>query len=111
MTPLTAGPVLVYRIVSDLMLSGLRVARQALRRTPPADGFVRMRYGRMSPAGAAILGWCVALAPGSTVIENNVERQELLLHLLDVDRAGATIAEIRREFEAPLLQLFGTPPA
>jgi multicomponent K+:H+ antiporter subunit E len=105
-----AVPVLLYRLLADLVLSGLRVARLIVLREQPASGYVRMRYAPMSDRGATILASLVAIAPGSTVIHLDLEQRELILHLLDLSSASTLVAEIRRDFETPLVSLFGTTP-
>jgi hypothetical protein len=37
-----------------------------------------------------------------------MDERELLLHLLDTSDAAGAVAGIRRDFEAPLVILFGT---
>lgn len=79
-------------------------------RRRPAAGLVRLAYAPMSPLGAALLACLVTLTPGTTTLELDLQRRELLLHLLDVGGAEAAILSIRRDFERPLLRLFGTVP-
>ena len=110
MSPVVAVPVLLYGLLADLALSALRVARLILLRERPASGYVRMRYAPMSDRGATILASFVAIAPGSTVIHLDLEQRELVLHLLDLEIAPILVAEIRRDFERPLVSLFGTAP-
>jgi multisubunit Na+/H+ antiporter MnhE subunit len=40
----------------------------------------------MSEAGASILGGMITLTPGTTTIDVDMERREMLLHVLDASR-------------------------
>ena len=108
MKRLLAIPTLIIRLLVDLLHSGARVAFLSLAPGQPDDVIVRMRYRAMTPGGAALLGWCVSLAPGSTVVANDFDRQELVLHILDRGNVARTVADVRRNYEGPLLALFGT---
>ena len=63
----------------------------------------------MSPTGAALLGCLVTLTPGTTVIDIDMARHEMLLHLLDLSQAEATVASIRKEFEPYVTLLCNEP--
>lgn len=70
-------------------------------------GLVRMPYGDLSDTAANFLGALVTLTPGTTTVEIDLQRRELLLHLLDTRRADATFESIRRDFVRPVRILFG----
>ena len=55
----------------------------------------------------ALLGSMVSLTPGTTTIDIDMERKELLLHVLDASDTDAVVAGIRRDFEPGLRALFG----
>ena len=67
---------------------------------------VRMRFSGLSPEGAATLGCLVTLTPGTTTVDVDMERGELLLHLLDASDPAEKAAGIRRGFERRLQALF-----
>lgn len=73
-------------------------------------GFVRMPYGDLGDTAANFLGALVTLTPGTTTVDIDLERGELLLHLLDAKQAEATLASIRRDFLLPIRTLFGGKP-
>ncbi|WP_157265662.1 Na+/H+ antiporter subunit E [Azohydromonas aeria] len=109
---LRAALALALHFVAAVPVSGLQTAgvilRSALRRgAPPPSALVRMRFAPLSARGAALLSCMVSLTPGTTVIDVDMERRELLLHLLDASDAPALVADIRRRFEPGLLDLFG----
>ena len=59
----------------------------------------------MSPTGVAILGAVVTLTPGSSTVDIDLERGEIVLHLLDLSKAEESLAAIRRDFEMDLRTL------
>jgi multisubunit Na+/H+ antiporter MnhE subunit len=73
-------------------------------------GFVHMSYGDLGETAAGFLGALVSLTPGTTIVDIDPDRRELLLHLLDVARAEQTLASIRRDFLLPIRILSGGKP-
>lgn len=95
----------------EAIVSGWATARVILRGGEALQpGFVRMPYGDLSASAANFLGALVTLTPGTTTVDIDLERGELLLHLLDAKQAEATLASIRRDFLAPVRTLFGGRP-
>jgi multicomponent K+:H+ antiporter subunit E/multicomponent Na+:H+ antiporter subunit E len=97
---------LLLRFASHCLLSGLSTARIILLCRQPPAGVVRLNFAPMSSTGAAVLGALVTLTPGSSAIDIDPQRRELLLHLLDTRTVETTIASIRRDFEQDLCLLF-----
>jgi multicomponent K+:H+ antiporter subunit E/multicomponent Na+:H+ antiporter subunit E len=108
--PLILGR-LFLRFFGHCLLSGISTARIILQRTPPPAGFVRFDFAPMSITGAAVLGALVTLTPGSSAIDIDTERREILLHLLDTRLANESIEAIRRDFEHDISLLFPEVPA
>jgi len=103
---------LTIRFVVAVFVGGLRTVAIILRGgrgrdAAVAPGFVRVRFAPMSPRGAALLGCMVSLTPGSTLIDIDMARRELLLHVLDASDTQAVVDDIRRDFEPALIVLFG----
>lgn len=94
------------RFVMHCITAGLGTARIILQRETPPAGLVRLRYAPMSATGAAILGAMVTLSPGTSTIDIDPVRREILLHLLNRRAAAATLTAIRRDFERDLCRLF-----
>jgi multisubunit Na+/H+ antiporter MnhE subunit len=111
MNRLTALIRLVVNFVKESIVSGgittLIILRGGKALQP---GFVRMSYGDLGETAANFLGALVSLTPGTTTVDIDPERRELLLHLLDVTRAEQTLASIRRDFLLPVRALFGGKP-
>jgi multisubunit Na+/H+ antiporter MnhE subunit len=111
MTRLSALIWLVFNFVKEAIISGGITALIILRGGKNLQpGFVRLPYGDLGETAADFLGALVSLTPGTTTIDIDPERHELLLHLLDVTRAEQTLASIRRDFLQPVRTLFGGKP-
>lgn len=91
----------------EVLYSGLTTAWLILRPGgPPAPGFVRVPFSGLSRVGAALLGGLITLTPGTTTLDVDYEREELLLHLLDASDPAQAARDIHQSFEAPLRKLF-----
>lgn len=98
---------LLLRFIGQVLVAGFDTAWQILRPDKrPVPIYLRMSYGPMNSSGAAILGSLITLTPGTTTLDIDPERHELLLHMLDGSNPEAAVDGIRRNFEHPLLQLF-----
>ena len=97
---------LLIRFIRQCVSSGVVTAKFILRGYAPTGGLVRMPFAAMHPTGAAVLGALVTLTPGSSTIDIDLERREILLHVLDLALTEENIAAIRRDFEADLCLLF-----
>lgn len=97
---------LLLRFIVECGHAGLTTACIMLRRAPAPAGFVRLRFAPMSERGAAVLGALVTLTPGSTLVDIDMVRREMLLHLLDLGNAEASLAVINRKFERDIALLF-----
>jgi multisubunit Na+/H+ antiporter MnhE subunit len=111
-TRTVAATVLMFRFLRAIGVSGVQTVGVILRaslghRRPPPAAFVRVRFAPMSPRGAALLGCMVTLTPGTTTIDIDMERRELLLHVLDASDTDALVQGMRRDFEPGLVALFG----
>lgn len=91
----------------ELVRSGLVTAWQIVRPgQPPEPGLIRISFSRLDPRGAAVLGAMITLTPGTTTIDVDLERGEMLLHLLDASDPPSVARSIRRRFERPLQRVF-----
>ncbi|TXK64942.1 Na+/H+ antiporter subunit E [Alkalisalibacterium limincola] len=107
MTWLLTGVRLLLRFLWQVVTSGITtswsIVRPGRRLVP---GLIRMRYDNLSEFGVTVLGCMITLTPGTTTIDIDTERQELLLHLLDASHPVRTIEKIRKQFEAPLQYMY-----
>ncbi|WP_460565056.1 Na+/H+ antiporter subunit E [Hydrogenophaga aquatica] len=107
-----AAVLLALRFLKAVMVSGLQTVVVIVRastgeRRPPPAAFLRVRFAPMSAQGAALLGCMVTLTPGTTTLDIDMDRKELLLHVLDASDTDALVEGIRRDFEPGLVALFG----
>lgn len=106
-----AALLLAWRFAKALVLSAWSTARLILMApAAPRRGFARLAYGDLSERGALVLAALVTLTPGTSTVDVDVRRGELLLHLLDTADVDATLAGIRHDFVAPIRALFGARP-
>lgn len=110
-----AAILLLLRFFAAVMTAGLNTVSVIIRNalglgTPPQGGFVRFRFAPMSAQGAALLGSMVSLTPGTTIIEVDLDKHEMIAHMLDITRSERMIGDIRRHFEPGLVTLFGAKP-
>ncbi len=104
--------ILMLRFGRAVLVSGVETIAVILKTgwpgaAPPPVALVRVRFAPLSARGAALLGSMVSLTPGTTTIDIDMERYELLLHVLDASDTDAIVDGIRREFEPGLRILFG----
>lgn len=112
---LVAALTLLARFMRAVLVSGLQTVAVILRTGKPGSGpppvaLLRVRFAPMSEQGAALLGCMVSLTPGTTTIDIDMARRELLLHVLDASDTDALVAGIRQDFEPGLVALFGRRP-
>lgn len=104
--------VLLLRFIKAVLVSGVQTVAVIVRAgsgrgdAPPAR-FLRVRFAPMTAQGAALLGCMVTLTPGTTTLDIDMARRELLLHVLDASDTDALVEGIRRDFEPGLVALFG----
>lgn len=105
---------LLLRFLRAVLSSGVQTVAVILHASRPGGqapqaALLRVGFAPMSEAGAALLGCMVSLTPGTTTIDIDMDKRELLLHVLDASDTDALVAGIRREFEPGLVALFGRP--
>ncbi len=105
MSRASAALVLALRFAVEVVRAGLSTAWWILHPRRPASGFVRIGYAGLSEFGVVVLGCLVTLTPGTTLVDIDAERQELLVHLLDARDPQAVADEVWRVFVLPLQRL------
>jgi multisubunit Na+/H+ antiporter MnhE subunit len=110
----TAAATLLWRFLCALLVSGLQTLRVIVRAgrlhgQAPRSGFVRVPVAPLTPQGTALLACLVSLTPGTSVVEIDAATQSIVLHMLDVSAAQATVDSIRRDFEPGLRVWFARP--
>jgi multisubunit Na+/H+ antiporter MnhE subunit len=91
----------------QIVASGLATAWLIVRpRARPTPALVRMKFAGLNETGAALLGCMMTLTPGTTTIDIDMERSEMLVHLLDGADPPSALATVHEDFERPLRELF-----
>jgi len=108
MNKLQALLVLLWRFISAMLLSAWATSRIILTGSDaPRRGFARFAYDDLHEAGVVVLAALVTLTPGTSTVDIDLQRRELLLHVLDTEDIENTLNTIRRDFLLPLRSLFG----
>jgi len=99
---------LLWRFASTMLISAWATSRIILVSSDaPRRGFARFAYDDLDEAGVVLLAALVTLAPGTSTVDIDPKRRELLLHVLDSDDIETTLSALRRDFLLPLRSLFG----
>lgn len=110
MSRLLAAISLFAVFLGQIVISGFVTAWIILRPGQrPVPGLIRVPFSGIDPTGAAILGGLITLTPGTTTLDIDLTRGELLLHLLDARDPEAIAQEIHTRFERPLRRIFPAP--
>jgi multisubunit Na+/H+ antiporter MnhE subunit len=108
MTRLLALFEFLFNLIRNAARSGWQAGKIILLRPRSVQsGLVRCDYGELGEGPASLLAAVITLTPGTTAVEVDADKRELLLHLLDLEQAEATLEEIRRELIGPLTRLTG----
>ena len=102
---------LMLRVMQDAVRANFTVARVLLglpgpRQRRHAPGFVHVPLELRDPNGLAALAMIVCITPGTAWAELSLDRATLLLHVLEVDDAGALAAHIKTRYERLLMEIF-----
>ena len=99
---------LLWRLASAMLISAWATSRIILGSSDaPRRGFARFAYDDLDEAGVVLLAALVTLTPGTSTVDIDPIRRELLLHVLDSDDIETTLSALRRDFLLPLRSLFG----
>lgn len=102
---------LLFNLLRGALLSGWQTALIILFRPRGVrPGLACLAYGDLGEGAANLLAAIITLTPGTTVVAIDMQRRELLLHLLDADQAEMTLTGIRRDLITPLARLSGVAP-
>lgn len=108
MSRLSALAMLLWYFARAMLVSAWATSRTILTASDaPRRGFARLDVADLSEGGVMLLAAMVTLTPGSSSVDIDLERRELLLHILDREDLEATLSTIRREFQQPIRILFG----
>lgn len=99
---------LMLTVAADTLNSNMAVARLLLKpgKRRHAAGFVHVPLDVRDPNALAVLAMIVCITPGTAWAELSLDRDMLLLHVLEVDDAAAIAAHIKSRYERPLMEIF-----
>lgn len=103
---LPAAMLLVVRILWDIVIANITVARLVLgpvSRLRP--GFVRVPLAVTHPHAIALFASIVSIVPGSVSIALTPDARVLLLHVLHVEDSDHFVAMIKTRYEKPLMEI------
>lgn len=99
--------VLAGRVAWDIVLSNVEVARRILGpESAIRPGLVWVPLELRDIHGITALASIITLTPGTLSAELSEDRRHLLVHGFNLRDPGATVATIKRRYEAPLLEIF-----
>src|SRR5690606_8620646 len=97
----------LLKVLWDIVVANLHVARLVLgpkSRLNPA--FVEVPMELKDEFLLATLASIISLTPGTVSAGLTPDHKTLLLHALDVPDIDALVVEIKKRYEAPLLEVF-----
>lgn len=100
---------LALRVLADIAMSNLRVARIVLARRAPRrvrSGFVEIPLDLRDPHGLAALALIVTSTPGTVWAGLSPGGATLTLHVLDLDAEPDWAAWLKQRYEKPLMRIF-----
>lgn len=100
-------PKLIAVLLFDIVHSNIVVARQVLGKESKINpGFLWVPLDIGNIHGIAALTGIITLTPGTVTATLSEDRRHLLVHVLNLEDPEALIAEIKRRYEAPLMEIF-----
>lgn len=100
-------PKLFVVLVWDILMSNIRVARQVLgRESRIHSGFIWYPLEIGNIHGITALACCITLTPGTVTAALSDDRRYLLVHVLDLADEAQLVADIKRRYERPLMEIF-----
>lgn len=100
-------PRLVAVVLWDMLLSNIEVARRVLGREDRIHpGFIWLPLDIRNIHGIAALASFITLTPGTVSAALSDDRRYLLVHVFNLRDEAALVADIKRRYEAPLMEVF-----
>lgn len=100
-------PKMIGVLIWDVIVSNVEVARLVLGPEPNiTPGFIWLPLDIANIHGIATLTSFITLTPGTVSAALSDDRKYLLIHVLNLKDADAVIADIKRRYEVPLMEIF-----
>ncbi len=95
------------KVIYDIAIANVNVAKLVLGprdRLQPA--FIEVPMAIEHPFVLAVLSTIISLTPGTVSASLRPDHKVLLIHALDAPDMDALVAEVKRRYETPLLEIF-----
>ncbi|MGV8940646.1 MAG: Na+/H+ antiporter subunit E [Lysobacter sp.] len=100
-------PKMIGVLIWDVIVCNIEVARLVLGPEPRiTPGFIWLPLEIANIHGIATLTSFITLTPGTVSAALSDDRKYLLIHVLNLKDADAVIADIKRRYEVPLMEIF-----
>ena len=110
--PRVRHPLVLARLIAvvghDVIASNIMILRTVLsgEQHPPHSGFVVIPLDMRDPTGIAALAMITTAVPGTVWCELSRDNSAFMLHVWHAPDEAAFIAEYKRRYEQPLIQIF-----
>lgn len=106
--PLTAGAILLWELLRDIVRSNLAVLRITLGfgARGRVAGFLPIPLELRDPRGLAVLACIVTATPGTSWARYDAAGSVLTLHVLDLADEQAWVREFKDRYETRLMEIF-----
>lgn len=99
-------PGYVLRVLVDIVIASVTVARLILSGRPPKPVFVSYPLELEQPMAITILASTISLTPGTVSADVSDDQKILLIHALDAGSEQEVIDAIKQRYEKPLMEMF-----
>lgn len=100
-------PKLLLVLLVDIVRCNLTVARQVLgKESAIHPSFIWYPLEIANIHGISALACCITLTPGTVTAALSDDRRYLLVHVLSLGDARQLVADIKRRYEVPLMEIF-----
>lgn len=100
-------PKLIAVTLWDILVSNIQVAKQVLgKESRIHPGFIWIPLDIANIHGIAALTSMITLTPGTVSAALSDDRKFLLVHVLHLEDEKSLIDDIKRRYEAPLMEIF-----
>ncbi|MDX4069072.1 Na+/H+ antiporter subunit E [Aliarcobacter skirrowii] len=97
----------IFIVAYDIIISNLTVARQVMDSNDKLNPkFFNLPLDIKHPLAISTLASTISLTPGTVSCDLSEDRTYLIIHGLVIDDIEETIKDIKKRYEAPLMEVF-----
>lgn len=94
-------------VMWDILVANITVARWVLGSNDKLQpAWLSIPLDIQSPLGISLLANTISLTPGTVSCDLSADQRSLLVHALHVEDRDAVIADMKRRYEQPLMEVF-----